>query len=213
MQSTPIMKIKAIQIQPHGIVTDNAGLAEAQTEFAARHSVLLSEVVEPALLVRLLKLLADVPLRERVPGKSKGRIIARELCVERDAMVLQALTLLFNKPEIFRVVEQITGCPKISSFLGRIYMMRPDSGHYDTWHSDVDGNRLIGLSLNLSGEQYSGGSFQIRERKTERILNRIANTITGDAHIFNISPEFQHCVAPVRGQVTKIAFAGWFQLR
>lgn len=207
------MKIKAIQIQPHGIITDDAGLAAAQNEFAARRSVLLSEVIEPALLARLLKLLADAPVRERVPGKTKKRIIARELCVERAAPVLQALTFLLNKPEIFRVVEQITDCPEIGRFLGRIYMMRPDSDHYDTWHSDFDGNRLIGLSLNLSGEYYSGGAFQIKVRKTERILNEIANTITGDAHIFNISSELKHRVAPVSGQVTKIAFSGWFQLR
>lgn len=205
------MSIQIIQIKPHGIVTETANIDEAQAEFAQRQCVLLSQVIEPSLLARLMKQLANAPTRERVPGKSKGRIIARELCVERDAVVLQALALLFNKPEIFRVIEQITNCSAIGSFLGRIYMMRPDSEHYDTWHSDYDGKRLIGLSLNLSGEPYRGGLFQIRERQTEKSLGEIANLVLGDAHLFRISQELQHRVSPVTGKLMKTAFAGWFQ--
>jgi len=207
------MRIKALQIQPHGIFTDDAAIIAARGEFAAKQSVLLSEFVEPVTLARLMKLLSGVTVGERLHvGKSDDEILARELCVESDPMVLRALVFLFNRPELFRIVEQITNCQKIGKFDGRIYMMRPDSEHYHSWHDDLDGNHLIGLSLNLSGERYSGGSFQIREQKTERILNEIFNTIAGDAHIFNIASEFQHRVAPVTGTAAKVAFAGWFQI-
>ena len=207
------MKIKALQIQPHGIFTDNAAIIAAQGEFVAKQSVLLSEFIEPVTLARLMKLLSGVTVGERLHvGQSDDEILARELCVESDPMILRALVFLFNRPELFRIIEQITNCPKIGKFDGRIYMMRPDSKHYQSWHDDLDGNNLIGLSLNLSGEHYSGGSFQIREQKTERILNEIFNTIAGDAHIFNIAPELQHRVAPVTGKIAKVAFAGWFQI-
>jgi hypothetical protein len=199
------------QIKPHGIISEPDKITKLKTEFSERHCILLHQVLEPTLLSRLMKQLVDAPTRERVPGKSKGRIIARELCVERNAVVLQAFTMLLNKPEIFRLIEDFTDSPPINSFLGRIYMMRPDSEHYDTWHSDYDGNRLIGLSMNLSSEPYSGGLFQIRERETELITGEIANIIPGDMHIFRISKKLQHRVTPVTGKVTKTAFAGWFQ--
>jgi hypothetical protein len=125
-------------------------------------------------------------------------------------MVAQAFTLLFNSTALFRLIEELTGCPAIGNFQGRIYMMRPDAGHYDTWHTDNDGNRLVGLSCNLSAG-YSGGVFQIRERQTERIVGEVTNTVRGDTHIFRIGPELQHRVTPVTGSVTKAAFAGWFR--
>jgi hypothetical protein len=204
-------KIKMFQIKPQGIITDTAKVMEIQRDFAERQCVLLNQVIDHSLLGRLMKQLANAPTQVREPGKAKGRVIARELCVERDAVVLQALTMLFNRPEIFRLIEQVTGCPAIGSFLGRIYMMQPNSGHYDTWHSDYDGNRLIGLSLNLSNAPYSGGVFQIRQRQPEQLISEIANIVPGDAHIFRISKGLQHCVTPVTGEITKIAFAGWFQ--
>jgi hypothetical protein len=200
-----------LHISQHNVVTDLARLADMRAEFAERQCLLMRQVVDPPLLVRLMALLAVAPARERVPGIARGRLIARELCVERDAIAARAFSLLFNNPAIFRLVEQITGCSRIGNFLGRMYMMRPNSEHYDTWHSDNDGNRLIGLSCNLSGDVYSGGVFQIRERQTERVLGEVGNTRPGDAHIFRIAPELQHHVTAVTGEVTKTAYAGWFR--
>ena len=199
-----------IQIRQHGVSTDPARLDEWRAEFCERHCLLMRQALDPAVLARLLPLLADAPVHERVPGKARGRIIARELSVERSSLVARAFALLFNNSTLFRSIEALTGCPSIGNFQGRIYMMRPDAGHYDTWHTDNDGNRLIGLSCNLSAE-YVGGVFQIRERQTERIVGEIANTVRGDTHIFRIGPELQHRVTPVTGSVTKAAFAGWFR--
>lgn len=204
------MGIQLFQIKPHGVDIDTAKIDEAKENFAERECVLLSQILEPELLARLIMQIPNAPAQSRSHGKSKGKIIGNEVCVERDAIVTRALTLLLNKPELLRLIEQVTECRSISRFLGRIYMMRPNSADYDSWHSDNDGNRMIGISLNLSGGFYSGGDFQIRERQSEKMLGEIANKIPGDAHIFRISPDLQHFVAPVTGQVTKTAFAGWF---
>jgi hypothetical protein len=199
-----------IQIRQNDVVTDFAALEEIRNTFTERHCVLLRQFVNPALLARLLPLLANTPAHERVPGMASGRVIARERCLERDSTVVRAFNLLFNNPAIFRLVEQITGSPRIGNFRGRIYMMQPGPEHFDTWHSDNDGNRLIGLSLNLS-DTYSGGAFQIRDRRSEQVVGQICNTVLGDTHIFRIAPELQHRVTPVTGEVTKIAYAGWFR--
>lgn len=105
------------------------------------------------------------------------------MSVSHDAMVVQTLNMLFNKAEIYCVIEEITGCPKIGRFIGRIYMMCPDSEDYDSWHNDFVGNRLIGLSLNLTVAPNSGGHFLKREKTTEHVINEIANNISG-THIF-----------------------------
>lgn len=197
------------RINAQNISVDAQKLPEIRAEFAAKHSVLLKQVIEPALLAKLLKLLENASVREHEHTKLKG-VIAKELRVQDDAPILQALMMLFSKTELFRLFEQITDCPKIDYFRGRIYMNKPAAGHYNSWHTDCDGERSIGISLNLTERIYSGGVFQIKKRKTEPLLNEIHNTGLGDMHIFRISNELCHRVTQVDGTITKIAFAGWF---
>lgn len=202
-----------IQIRQHDVVTDLAALEQIRATFSSQHCVLLRQFVNPALLARLLPLVASTPAREINNGIANGQAIGRERCLERGSIAIRAFNLLFNNPAVFSLVEQITGSPRIGNFRGRIYMMEPGSGHYDSWHGDNDGNRLIGLSLNLSTDAYSGGAFQIRDRQSERVLGEIFNNVLGDTHIFRIDPDLQHCVATVTGKVTKTAYAGWFRAR
>ena len=39
------------------------------------------------------------------------------------------LEFAFNDPSIFRVIEQITGCPPIARFGGFVYRLSPLHGH------------------------------------------------------------------------------------
>src|SRR5690349_20658471 len=74
---------------------------------------------------------------------------------------------------------------------------------------DVDG-RLIAMSLNLSQRDYDGGVFELRERRSSRILTTIHNTGFSDATLFRISDRLAHQVTAVVGEHPKTAFAGWF---
>ncbi len=198
------------QINSQSISVDADKLPEVHAEFAAKHSVLIKQVIEPNLLAKLLKLLENAAVVEHEPGKEQGRTVAKLLNVTRDMPITQAFKMMFNRPDIFRLFEQITDCPPIEYFHGRIYMMNPAAGHFDTWHNDCDGKRHIGMSLNLTEQLYSGGVFQIKKRRTEPLLNEIANTGLGDLHLFRISEDLCHRVTQVEGTVTKVAFAGWF---
>lgn len=153
-------------------------------------------------------------LRSRIDGSSfyvrDHDGIALELCMATNN-VLGLMQLLLNNPNLFRRIEQITGCARIESFDGRVYRMLPGSGHYDTWHGDVNGKRLIGLSVNLSGERYSGGTFEIAD--DSGTICRMPNTGFGDAILFQIAHPFRHRVTSVRGSTPKTAFAGWFENR
>jgi 2OG-Fe(II) oxygenase superfamily len=124
-----------------------------------------------------------------------------------------ASTLLYflsNDPRFFQLVRHVTGCGDIGSFIGRAYRMVPGAGHYDSWHSDAFGDRLIGMSLNLSPEVYAGGVFQLRDCASKTILIEAPNTGEGDAIVFRIDSAFEHRVTGVEGSVPKTAFAGWF---
>ena len=48
-------------------------------------------------------------------------------------------------------------------------------------------SRVVGMSLNLSREVYSGGVLQIRNRESEALISEAANTGSGDAVIFRLS--------------------------
>jgi hypothetical protein len=88
--------------------------------------------------------------------------------------------------------------------------MTAAASHYDKWHDDNIENRVIGMSINLSTEPYSGGLFQLRLRESGRILTEIANIGRGDALLFKISANLQHRVSDIEGDKSKTAFAGWF---
>jgi hypothetical protein len=136
--------------------------------------------------------------------------IAEEHITE-DKLALNALHFLFNLPKFRLVIEEITGCAPLQRFGGRIYRMNPTFGHFDGWHDDAKGPRLVGMSLNLSRREFQGGQFLLREIKSKRMLAEIANTGLGDAIIFRISKDLQHRVNEIVGKEPKTAFAGWFR--
>jgi hypothetical protein len=122
---------------------------------------------------------------------------------------LGLLYLIANDRRLFEAIERITGCSAIGAFIGRVYLMRAGAGHYDRWHSDIDGARLIGMSVNLTEGEFRGGEFELRQ--ADGIAWRLANTGPGDAILFRIADGLQHRVAGIEGDVARIAFAGWFQ--
>jgi hypothetical protein len=121
-----------------------------------------------------------------------------------------ALEFLTNDAALFTAIQELTGCPAIGCFRGRVYRMLPGAGHASDWHSDVSGGRMITMSVNLSTAPFEGGELQIREVDTERMLRTLRNTGNGDAVIFRIDPSLQHQVLPLTGSAPRDALAGWF---
>src|SRR5882762_5735489 len=133
----------------------------------------------------------------------------RELNVSNSALPF-ALLLLLNNAQLFKVIEQITGCGHIGCFRGRIYRNLPGANHHVAWHTDLNKTRLVALTINLNPEPYQGGVLTIREAKTGRILSELTNSGFGDAILFRINERLEHRVSDVEGRVAKTALAGWF---
>ena len=122
-----------------------------------------------------------------------------------------ALLLLLNNSQLFKIIEQIIGGGHIGCFRGRIYRFVPGAKNPLEWHTDLNGTRLVALTINLSTELYQGGVLRIRERNTKRLVCELTNSGFGDAILFRIDKRLEHSVSDVEGTVVKTALAGWFE--
>ena len=196
----------ALQLTSRGVIVPGgtAPTMALRDEFRDRRCVRVRSFFEPRLLAQIQQQIAAASFEHRVHGA-----IATELCMERNAC-LGMLHFLVNDPLVFRFVEQVSGCDGLMVFLGRVYRMRADCGHFDAWHDDVRPDRRVGMSVNLGTEPFEGGVFEMRRAETAEPLAAIANVGPGDAILFAIGEDLEHRVTLMHGPVAKTAFAGWF---
>jgi 2OG-Fe(II) oxygenase superfamily len=181
-------------------------LESAREAFAAHHCVKVPGLLAGDLFTEIL---ARIRPEDFYEYTHEG--VGSEARLPRNSSAIALLLLLINDDRLFRVVEAVTGCPALGSFDGRVYRFTESPGHHDGWHDDLGDNRLIAMSVNLSSQPYEGGVLQIRDRASRAILHEEPNTGPGDALIFRLAPELQHCVTNVTGDRPKTAFAGWFR--
>ena len=197
-----------IQITRAGIRTtlSPSDLAILRAEFETSHCVGLPRLFAPDVLAALLPRIACATFEDHVHS---GIGPNRELLMT-DRALTGVLQVIANARPLFDVVEAVSRCGRIGSFLGRVYRVVPGYDHYDAWHDDLGSGRLVAMSINLGLEPFEGGVLQIREQASRRILNEIANTGPGDAIVFQLSRSLEHRITEVQGSVSKTAFAGWF---
>jgi hypothetical protein len=184
-------------------------LDDLRGQFEREHYVRLPGLLDPGLLSFLQNQIDRGEFYERV---HEGIQSNKELCMRQNG-AYGALLLFMNDERLFQLIQTITKCGSIGCFEGRVYRIIPGKGHHDAWHSDIAEDRLVGLSINLSTEVYAGGTLQIREKASEKIVGEVLNTGAGDAIIFRIAPHLQHRITEVSGNAEKTAFAGWFRAK
>lgn len=121
------------------------------------------------------------------------------------------LCLLVNDREFFATMRQITACPQIVSFIGRVRRLYAGRGSRLEWHNDAYEGRVLAMTLNLGREPYGGGVLQLRAEGSKRIVSEVANVGPGDAIVFRIEEGFEHRNTHIEGAVSKTAFSGWFR--
>jgi len=174
-------------------------------QFAEQPYVELPGFVAPALLSIVERAMNVGDFAHRAhPG------IGEELCLEAGPATA-ACQLVFNDPALLDVVTQVAACSALGCFDGRVYRLEPQAGHYDSWHSDASDDRMVGLSVNLSREPFSGGVLEIRRAVSQQAEYAVPSVAYGSAVLFRISPALRHRVTPVRGAVARTAYAGWFR--
>jgi len=183
-----------------------------RTECARSPCVRFQQFVEPWLRDRWSDAIAAAPFRPRIHKNAEywgGAPPPNDLVLDAPDLLGQLLFLI-NDPALFRVVERITGCDPIGCFHGIVYRFVAGLGHADRWHSDMDGNRLAAISLNLGREPFAGGRLQIADASLEHVLFDEANTGFGDAMLFRLSDELKHRVSELEPGPPRTVFTCWF---
>lgn len=192
-----------VQLSNHGLIchADLDALAEA---FQTNHVVHLPGLIDQRLLGWLQARMEDAPW---VPRGHPG--IKQEIApVDKGPLAL--LQFLVAAPDFLRFVEVVARCTHVVRFVGRIYRMAPGQNHEDSWHDDIVGDRLVGMSINLGRDPYEGGDFHLRSSETGEVISVVPNRAPGDAFLFRLHADLEHMVSPVVGEFPKTALAGWF---
>jgi hypothetical protein len=180
-------------------------LETMRRSFDASHAIRLPRFLDADLLEEVRRAVRHAHFYDR---EDEG--LARERCMDANS-ILGLLLLVMNDPALIDVIRRITGCPPIGSFAGRVYLMQRGAGHYSHWHSDVGSGRLIGVSVNLTDGEFTGGRFELRQADATEADWHATNAGAGDAVLFRIAETLQHRVTEVHGNVPRVTFAGWFQ--
>lgn len=193
---------------------DGIGVAPSASEretlrqrFAADRHLLLPGFFAPDLLDLFLRRLRYAPFKKRIADRVFPPAVDLKIA---DADLVGLLQFVMNDSALLSFVRDVAAAGEVTGFVGTVYRLVPGMGHRDSWHSDVDGNRLVGLTINLSEQAFEGGALEMRERSSGRRLWRVANTGPGDGLLFALGEDLQHRILPVAGLRPKTAFAGWF---
>ncbi|HZS48863.1 MAG TPA: 2OG-Fe(II) oxygenase [Blastocatellia bacterium] len=199
-----------LQITGSGkLVFDESHLANMRATYSENRFLRLPKLIEPSILKRVVD---HIEAADFFPAyyNNQKRKLGEEIRISPDNPAIRIMSMMLNNSELFQIVEKITGCEKIRSFLGRIRRESPGTSHFLDWHDDPKPTRLVGISINLSPEPYIGGVFQLREKATEKMMVEIANTGLGDAFIFQVSNGYQHRVTNLEGTIPRTTCTGWF---
>ena len=194
-----------IQLQNTHTTIDATDVKCLREEFVKGRCAVLRELVPQSVLRSIWRRLEVGSWRE-----DAHKDIAVEQTLDQDDGIIHWLHMLVNRRSFLDLVSRITESTPLTTFHGRVYRLMPNSGHFDSWHGDCTCGRVVGMSVNLSQQVYSGGVFQLRHRSTQEMLKEVANIGFGDAAIFQISPTLEHQVTETVGLHGRTAFAGWF---
>ena len=189
---------------------DKSELERLKAGFAETSCLFLPQFLDVSILNYFLRRLATtrfVPKFELDGQESFGKV----LFVPPDEAVIFTFHFLLNNPKLFRLIRAITACQAIGNFFGRMHRSEPQQNHLIDWHGDNADNRLIGMTIDLSSEEYTGGKFQLRENNSEKILREINRTKPGDAFIFRIAPGLQHRLTTLESGGNRTVGVGWFR--
>jgi hypothetical protein len=121
------------------------------------------------------------------------------------------LNLLLNDPTLLRAVERLAGEDSVRSFSGSL--RRAIAGKALGWHDDNVDGRSLAITINLGRRPYRGGVFELRVKRSRRVIAQIANTVPGDALLFRVGSRLEHRNTAITSSIPKTALSGWFLSR
>lgn len=121
------------------------------------------------------------------------------------------LRFLLERPSFLLWAQAIAGCETLHHVTGLIGEMAPGTQQGLDWHDDLNdgGLRRLAVTVHLSDAPCEGGSFEIREKGSDRTLFRQDAQPAGTMTLFRIGPRLHHRVTPLTGGGPRRVFGGW----
>jgi hypothetical protein len=191
----------------------SAGLDALHDHFSRNHYARLDGFIEPWLLDRWAEWAASAPFRPRVHHTAAywgGEPPPVDHVIDAPD-VLGRMLFAINDLALFSAIERVSSCGPIGCFHGFVYRLDAATGDRDRFHSDMNGNRLAALSINLGREPYRGGRVEMKEAGDDGLLWALENTKFGGAILFELSEGLRHRVSAVEPGPARTVFTGWFQ--
>jgi hypothetical protein len=180
-------------------------IGSLREELAQRHAVVLRGFLDEEERDWVVRQLEGASFNQHTIAAT-GKI---ELLMEPNSLSAFLLFKLCN-PEMFALVEALTGCEPAGTFSGRTYRMLPGAGHVSPWHDDAVQGRLAAFTINLSPHPFEGAKLQVKDAESDELLTEIDDLEFGDAVLIQVSRAYQHRNSPLLGTVPKTSYAGFF---
>ena len=184
-----------------------------RNHFSTHHYVRLDGLIEPWLLDRWSGWIEAAPFRRRQHHDAAywggAPPPVDEVMDTADALGRMLFTV--NDPALFRSIEQVSSCAAIGCYHGFVYRLGAATGDRDRFHSDMNGNRLAALSINLGRAPHRGGRIEMIEAESGTILHALDNTVFGGAILFELSEDLRHRISGVEEGPPRTVLTGWFQ--
>ncbi|HEY3835254.1 MAG TPA: hypothetical protein VGL72_01720 [Bryobacteraceae bacterium] len=124
-------------------------------------------------------------------ARGSGSIFGTTQAMQAFDPLMSLMHFLLNRHDLFALAAVVCDISRPGNFLCRVHRTAASSSQAINWHGDNTGNRMLGLNINLSSEQFSGGEFQLRDPEERR--RGIGGHITaGDAFLFRIDQGWEH---------------------
>jgi 2OG-Fe(II) oxygenase superfamily len=197
-----------IQLTQTSVLSDPEDIPRLNAEFAATGCARLPGFLAPPILKHLLIWLEQAQFEER-NEVGHGEVFGTTLFVPETDRSWFLLQFIMNKPALFDIVCRIGGCPRIGNFIGRLHRTTAASHQHIDWHHDAVEARTLGICINLSAEEYTGGVLQIRDADRQ-MRAEVSRAAAGDAFLFRIDADWQHRLTRVESGRRTVG-VGWFR--
>lgn len=189
---------------------NSSKIEDYKTEYQNTHCVFLPSFIEQTALNNLIDRLEQTEFYTKSEKDEHTGEFGKVLYMPSDNPVPFMFHMLMNDRELFKHLEEITGCNHIGNFTGRIHRSEGGEQHQIEWHGDNSDTRLLAMTINLGRTRYTGAKFQIRKKGEREVIREFGQTEPGDAFIFQIHPNLQHRLSLVETG-TRTVGVGWFR--
>jgi hypothetical protein len=192
-----------IRLDQTATTIDMSALLAAQ-HFADDGALLFRDAVDPAVLTALVRASDQVEfVAEPVPQLGHRWI-------ERPVRVGAAVETLINRPVLLDWLAAVSGRADVGRVQGRLVETRPGGNDGLSWHDDQIPDAQLGVTLHLRGQDYVGGSFELRRKGDADCRFRHDGARAGDLVLFTVDPGWEHRVQPISSGAARRVYTGWF---